>query len=206
MGAIVSAYLVDLNQLRAVYGSRDTALLRDVETRFANELAEWEATASSVKPASSRPTVREALREIVEGEIPTEGDGSPYGYALDLLCQYLGTSLPNEELGDLQSEGIAALESVERLHDLSDGWRPPLPLPYPRDVLGITYITVEEARAALDRLPPVELSLPVEPDDAWDDDTLDRWEEEWPLRLQKQYRAWMEEAVRTDKDIVLTLY
>ena len=203
MSVTVSAYLIDPNRLQTVYESKDTALLRDLGGQFADTLVEEERGNT---PLSRRPTIPQALRAIVDGDVPPEGDGSPYGYALDIICQYIGTMLPDDEFGGISNDSIAILEGIGRLRDLADGWNPPLPIPYPSDLLGITYITAEDARTLLSSMTPIVLTLPNEPNDLWDDNTFAQWEEEWPGRMRNEYRSWLEEAAKTGSSVVMFLY
>ena len=218
MSVTVYAYLLDLGRLRAAYDSQDALLLEHVEFHFRDELHALEtsrevmvydaATGGFVpeREEPHEPSTRQALHALVQGTVPRDGDGSAYAYALEMLCEYLGTPLPNEWLEGIRPGAIGVLSEVDRLRDLAEGWNPPVPIPYPSDLLGMTYIAADEAQTLLDRLPAITLTLPEKPDSPWDDAMVKRWQEETIPRMRTQYRAWLEEAVRTGMSIVAFLY
>ncbi len=215
MGLSVLPYLIDLHQLQAVYGSKDLALLR-AEMAFADRIAEdqarYEAVTGRLGEANHaeheprQPALHHALQSVVEGVIRPDIDGWRYGYALELLCAYLGTLLPWEHFDNFSMFPDEFTSGAEL-----DVWRPPLPIPQRYDSPSITYLTNAEAAAKLAGLSPVDLVAPYEWPSreewaSWDWQTIEVWEKEWGKRLQRQYRSWLEEAVRTGKGIVTFMY
>jgi hypothetical protein len=213
MSVSVQAYLVDLHDLQAIHGSKDTKLLQELEAAFRDDIETTETPEEIIGRDPNgvdgtleveHPTLREALHGIVAGTIPTEEGASRYAWALELICQHIGTPLANEPF--LGFRGVDTLLQVDRLGDLVDRWHPPIPIPNPYDVSGITFLSCEEARTALARLPEVPLTMPFELDpECADENIIEVWREEWIKRMQVQYRSWLEEAVHTGKDIVVFL-
>ena len=206
MSLTVNAYLVELFELQTLYASRNVTVLRNIEHSFETILHEDETALTVEGEISHVPTLRQALRAIIAGEIPAKSDGSRYGYALELVCQYLGQALPNEHFTGFQ--GMSVLKGFPGLMELVGGWKPPIPIPRPKDAFSMTYVTKKDAAVYLAQTPKVELFAPYNPQGwhTWDLQTQVAYSEEWEKRLHKQYRDWLEEAVRSAQDIVATLY
>lgn len=222
MSVTLSAYLVHLDQLRAVYGCADVGLLRNLEQTYADDLETDEQPREVwvLRRAGEEylqepvleihgprvPTLRQAFHALINGTIPAVGDGSPYAYALELVCRFMGTTLPNEHFESFR--GIDVLHEIGRLGDLDDMWNPPMPIPHPQDLLGVTHVSPEEALVELARIPEEELSGPTDLSDwaHWDGHVLETWNAEWIKRMRNQYRSWLEESIRTRASIVAFLY
>src|SRR4051794_34596265 len=83
------AYAIDIDRLRSAFGSGDEELLREVETKQARSLRRGDETFEDMI-RDGAPTRREALRQILAGEIQgPDWAGFQYGYALELLCKHL---------------------------------------------------------------------------------------------------------------------
>ncbi len=135
MGYSITLYAVDLERLRAAVGSCDTALLRRIRRREAEEFEadeDWFGEA-----AAGKLTLREALEELVAGKWTSPNSGGQYGYALELLCRDLGKRAELEVSPELVA-GTALARA-----------RLPLEIPPPEDFPVISHLTPEEARAAL---------------------------------------------------------
>jgi hypothetical protein len=220
MSYTVNPYLVDLAQLRAVYGCRDVALLTTLEHENATALRRDETPAlvwamrAGVPPAQEvrpppTPTLRQALREIIAGTVPPIEDGGHYWYAYELLCAHFGDRLPNDQFEAITARGLGVLDEIAIVRYVASSSRQPLPfpLPPPGEFPVITYLMREEVAATLAQVPVVELFTPYEDDwEAWDGRMRRAWEEEWPKRLLIQYRQWLEEATRVGKDVVAFSY
>jgi hypothetical protein len=98
MSYTVYPYLVDLAQLRTLYGCRDSVLLAAVEEENAEQLREDEMGDLWGGPECvPTPTLRVALHEVIAGTVPPVDDVWQYWYAYELLCRRFGTPLPNDQ-------------------------------------------------------------------------------------------------------------
>src|SRR5262249_53869095 len=95
MSYYLSAYLVDLEQLRSAYGSNRTDLVLDIERSLSEKIRklndslqdEWDIEV---------PTINEVLHSNIAGEFPWPYQEAPYKDVLKLLCSYFGDTLPND--------------------------------------------------------------------------------------------------------------
>lgn len=89
MGAAIGAvYSVPLKELRAVVGSRDKKVARTVQRDFYQR----DAVDMIFEDDDPPNTVAAAMRQIVNGETLDRDKGSLYGYALEALCWYVGST------------------------------------------------------------------------------------------------------------------
>src|SRR5579871_11694 len=136
MSYTVSAYLVDLDRLRAAFGSHEMSLVDEITQTFADHIADYDEQAADYDDgpadedngddegdgdAGSRKGLGEALGEIVAGTIQDPERGWQYGYALELLCMHLGQRLPAEHFESLRSSGIGYIAQLAGLTELNSG-------------------------------------------------------------------------------------
>lgn len=180
MGYAIYPYVVDLQYLQAVYGSRRLELVQEIEQKH---YPVW---------ITQEPRTFAALREIVMGEVHPSELAAHYGYALHLLCLHMGVPLPNEEWDGITAKGIWLVGQIDGLEALNDSPRPPMPVPSWRAFPGLTYQTSQEAAAILAGYRPV--AVPDDPPAP-----------EWFTSAQEQYLSWLREAVRTQLAFVAFL-
>jgi hypothetical protein len=150
MGYRTLSYGVDIDRLRSAFGSRDEAMLGEIEREFADQFRDNDRWFSD-EIGRGAPSLREALAQIARGEITGgEATGFQYGYALELLCKRLGHELDNDDL----IEFVDDLEIPTGL--LSSG--PPLPIPPPLDFPAIGFLTADQVRDEYARLEGLDLS------------------------------------------------
>jgi hypothetical protein len=217
----VYPYLVDLADLRALYGCRDAHLLAALEVEYAANIEEDETPTTALVSRAGGPlteevipppvpTLRQALRDIIAGAIPPADKGWQYWYALDLLCTHVGQRLPNDQFAGIRSAALDVLLQFDGLDHLALTSRHPFPFPLPPadDFPAVTYLTPTEAATILARLPIVYLVAPFDDADwaSWDEQLKRTWQEEELKRMQVQYRQWLDLAVRRDRDMVAFLY
>jgi hypothetical protein len=97
-------YLVSFEQLRAFAGSKDPNACMKIETLFKRELAD-------------EPGTDAALRRICMGEAAT-GNGTPYVWALEILCAHFGQKLPNASVANADDEWLMRV-----VDPVFDAWR-----------------------------------------------------------------------------------
>ena len=124
---------------------------------------------------------------------PTEY-AEPYGFALEILCKYLGAPLPNDRFETVTTRGPGIVEAIDGLARGPHHVPPPIPLanwPLPT----LTCLTSADATAILARYTAIESPAC--------DDAGDR---AWVARVQEQYLSWLHAAVHTRQAIVAFLY
>lgn len=83
MGYGFMIWAVDTNKLQQVAGSKDEKLRRMIGGRFKRDIARLDDMFDS-------PNTYEALRQIIDGEIPEGARGGVYAYAFKLLVEHFG--------------------------------------------------------------------------------------------------------------------
>jgi hypothetical protein len=144
MGVGTFAFAVDLDQLRAVFGSKDLELISSIESKYNKYIAEYEGHF-----AEGEPWIRDALKDIVAGKIQRPERAMFYVWATELLCHHLGREL---ELGD-----VGWLDDLEIGTGLEDSG-PPLPIPRHKDTPLLGFLTAEEVVEQYERLMNEDLS------------------------------------------------
>jgi hypothetical protein len=208
MGYSVEAYLVDLDQLRQVYGSHDLQLVRGIERQLADELLRLNDFIAETNYGLEEdhdpnhdgelilcPNVNASLRAYVAGTIllPAEYSFSSYRFALKLFCGYLGTAMPDDMFQMLRPFGVGFIEhDVPAIADVVFRSPPLGPVPFPdewRRDWHIGHISWERAAEQLRHWQTIIVS----------DDPENR---AWEQGVCDQYRGWLEEAVQQHKGIV----
>ena len=90
MSSTITVYLVSIDRLRQLLGSRDQATIRAVVTGredFLHDVDEIDEDAGM--------SCADAIAELVNGEVSEDGPGYLYGYALEAICSSVGKELPN---------------------------------------------------------------------------------------------------------------
>ena len=82
-------YLVDLALIRSASGSKNAALAFDLHEKY----EKWFDLGGGMKP-----TLRAAMFEILNNQISRYGETSSHWFAIEILCDYFGQSLPRADL------------------------------------------------------------------------------------------------------------
>lgn len=189
MSYTVHPYLVDLQKLRKVYGSKDTNLATAIEAQCAEYIARHD------RRHASAPPLVDALRQVINGEARQEEFAWQYGYALELLCIYLGVRLPNDHFEGLRGAAINMIGEIDGLRELNHGSKLPIPVAAPSDFPAITFISDQDAVDKLTRYRPRAAS--AEESDA---------DQQWLKDVQDQYQTWLQESARSQRAIIAFLY
>jgi len=96
-------------------------------------------------------TMAQANRDLLFGQFRCADCGHEYGYALERLCQLLGTRMEGHEFADLRDL---------RIDSPLCNWRVPVELPKIEDFPYIGYLTADEVQAEVARLEAMDLSDP----------------------------------------------
>jgi hypothetical protein len=145
-------YAVDLQRLRSAVGSKDEALLAEIQE--ANP-----ATFADDDPDEDEISVGGALRDLIMGHAPVVVSAHQYGYALKVLVEHLGEWLPSD-----MWEGITwRVLQTTGMGDLLQNSGSPIPLPKMDDgfpVFGhLTAERVKELASKLGDTPPTTVDL-----------------------------------------------
>ncbi|WP_236238916.1 hypothetical protein [Streptomyces sp. CC228A] len=102
MSYALSPYLVDIAKARAAIGSGDDKLRRMIGGRFKQQMAhadEWFAD----ELAQGAPSRYEALRAVVAGGPFDAAHAFQYGYAYQMICEFHGRWLFNNDFSPFRS-------------------------------------------------------------------------------------------------------
>jgi hypothetical protein len=169
----IMAYAIDLDEIRAVIGSRSQQALETYEADFAHDAAaidEFLEDHAEEGEGEPLPTARDALRQLIMGEPMDERVGFAYAYCLKYLCDAHGEFLDN---GAWYSVRTAFLEQVQNALDgagvapetisvarLTAGGSP-IAIPDVEEWPGIGFLARDAIRGALDslaRVNPAEIA------------------------------------------------
>ncbi len=154
MSYSLTTYVVDLDVLHASVGSRDDKLRRMIGGRFKQRLEDFDDQVGG----DGGPSVRDAIRAVVEGGPFEAGHGAVYGYAYKWICEFHGRYLNNNEFSPMRSgwpetvdEGLRALGvTAVGVADFQFG-RAPDPVPAPDLLPGYGEWSTAQCRAALEQ-------------------------------------------------------
>ena len=191
MGAGIWPYCIDVEELRALYGSGDMTVLERIEgLDYLDD--DWDEP-----DEDGVPTTRTAASAILKGGLNTKPSPHAHCYrnALEWICRVLGDELPNSD----QFEKFSDSKSIDRVLAkmglraeccLTALWDrgAPVPIPIPDDTTdeGIGYLTQEEVKEAWSVLKTPDL-LGVDGQIAG---------------CVMVYRSWLEKASAVNKGIV----
>ena len=139
----LQVYAVDIDRLRAAFGSSDATLVSAIKADQADEIKDnWNWFRDEIDGGA--PTLDAAVEHIVAGTLPVDGPhGFQYGYAVEVLCRQLGEEL--ELRGDLGFLAELGLETAL----LTSG--PPLPVPPAADFPEVGFLTARQVTVELAR-------------------------------------------------------
>lgn len=140
MSYATSLFAVDLDQLRQAVGAGDRKLIKVLKKKSIVDDDDFEGI-----------PIGRAIEELIKGQFTAADSGHMYGYALEGLCQYLGTRLDSDSVGD-----ICDLELNSPLEDV----RHPIALPEIDDFPMISSLSREAVAAEVERLESLDLAFP----------------------------------------------
>ena len=137
MSYSLTPYVVDLDVLHSSVGSKDDKLRRMIGGRFKRNLDFDDSQFDSIIDEGG-PTIRDAIRAVIEGGPFDDQHGTMYGYAYKWVCEFHGRAQFNNDFSPMRSgwlgavdEGLKALGvNAVRVEEFSFGGLPsPLPTP-----------------------------------------------------------------------------
>ena len=162
MSSTLTGYAVDFERLRSIYGGNDERLLDKILVQRRRDLREMNEDVFADEIRDGRLTLQQALGDIFAGKITDRKSGAQYHYALEQVCQTVGTWFAPSVLSGIAGgwmfetfgpvlETKWKLKGVLTLKELMEKG-PPIPLPEPEEFPAVGSFTPEEVDAALDKL------------------------------------------------------
>jgi hypothetical protein len=157
MSYALTTYVVDLDVLHGSVGSKDDKLRRMIGGRFRQHLAHFDSQFDHVVDAGG-PTIRDAIRAVIEGG-PFDGrHGTMYGYAYKWICEFHGRALFNNDFSPMRYGWLEAVDAglnalgvtAVGVEEFSFGGAPS-PIPAPEDLPGYGEWSLTECRKALEQ-------------------------------------------------------
>ncbi len=137
-------FAVDLDQLRQTVGAGGRKLIKTLKKKATIDDGDLEGV-----------PIGQAIEELVNARF-TDPDSAPmYGYALEGLCEHLGTRLDSDQVGD-----ICELELDSPLEDA----RHPVAMPDIADFPMISSLSKDAVVAEVERLGSMDLAFPDDED------------------------------------------
>ena len=173
MSYVLTAYLVDLGDLKSVIGSKDPAVIQAVEAAISEAYEDDEDEVIAQKAA---------LRRLIMGEPLNRGNAPQYGCVLWDICRLKGEELLPDYWGGVRWDAVEACG----LQDLLTKTGPPVELPPNRDIPSIGHIRRDNITPYLQAAETLKAKT----------------KDNGVLELLGEYIGWLEIAVRKNKDIV----
>jgi len=162
MSTTLTGYAVDFDRLKSIYGGNNERLLEKILVQRRRDLREMNEGVLADGIRDGRLTVQQALGDIIAGRITDRKSGAQYHYALEQICQTVGTWFAPSVLSGIAGSWMFEtfgpvlekkwkLKGVLTLQELMEKG-PPIPLPEPEDFPAVGSFTPEEVDAALDKL------------------------------------------------------
>lgn len=145
-------YAINLDQLRNAVGSKDEALLAEIQEANPEAFAEDDHDEDEI-------SVGRALRDLIMGHPPVAASAHQYGYALKVLVEHLGEWLPSDMWESITWRVLQTTGMGDLLQDSGT----PVPLPKMDDgfpAIGhLTADRVKELASKLQGTPPKTVDL-----------------------------------------------
>jgi hypothetical protein len=179
-------YLVDESTVRIFIGSKDETLALDLNDRY----GEW-----FDRGEQESPSLRQAMFEVLHGEIGDQTDSAQHWLAVEILCAHLGRRLPADGWQEcplrweqqveraLADVGLEKYLSIEKFMMVTPSFGLPASKRYPK--VGF----LERGRIGSIRQQIPEFDLRPVPEDS--------------AKAIRSMIVWLAEAARNAKDLVI---
>lgn len=137
MGYSHNFFAIDIGKLRSVYGSKDRELLAKILENKAEDIDDNNAFFEDEIADGEMPDTAMALAQIFHAEVQSNVEGAMYGYALQMLADYMGQLVEGGEYG------VAAVRD-QPFDSLLLQSGPPIPIPVPSDFPEIGFLSLDQ--------------------------------------------------------------
>lgn len=195
MSYAIHPVAVSISTLKKNVGSRDRKLVDVLVREFRERFPDLDDLDEETVP------MKQAVEHLIMGEKLDQDSGFKYGYALECLCKHVGQALTNQywsgggwdwiETFDDALNGAGVPKKVFRLNSQLISRGSPIPLPAIADFPSIGFLKESEMSAILSGLPKPG------------DNKIDNKE---VVESLKELREWLDECVRTHRDLVCFYY
>lgn len=155
MSMVLNIYAVNLDLLWSTFGGSDRVLLARIKDTSPAKYRIQTWHYETIGRAHGDISIDEAIAGILNRSITRPECASQYALALELICELLGTELPNDEFTGLH-QGIGDIFRDAELDCIAarilSAPRYPIPLPYCDDGPLISCLTYQEAARSLDSM------------------------------------------------------
>ena len=135
MSYAIKAYAVDVDKLKALFGSYDNNFLTILKFELSDEISAFNNSLASGTIGGS-PKIEEFVSFIIRNDFVHKGtNNAEYAYALELICQSLGTKLVTNALTRTDYSRYRSLPEICDL-GVSKGFLDGL-LPLPNGIPGV---------------------------------------------------------------------
>lgn len=137
-------YGVDLDRLKAIYGSKDDKLLTELLKVRAQDIKDNDEWFEDEIKDEGFPTTKQALRELIAGSFGNhEGGKAMFGYALKILCEHIGQRIGADDVADVSVHPYAS-------QLVASG--PPVPIPHDKDGPEIGFLSLAQIPEEINRI------------------------------------------------------
>lgn len=193
MGYSFSVYAVDLEKLKAVWGSADDKVKNALKKKLADDITENDETWAEQIASEGVPSTETALDDIFAGKATKRKHGFQYGYALEIICRHLGKRVDDLDMTwvDELIDPLLKKHKKPNAQKLLGSGSFPMPIPKPADFPEIGTIDAAGMTALGAALDAIE-------EDAEDDDDA--------TEVIEELRGWLASAKKAKKQIVWFIY
>ncbi|NYJ36010.1 DUF7691 family protein [Nocardiopsis aegyptia] len=108
MSYALTTYVVDLPALHASVGSKDDKLRRMIGGRFKQHLAHFDSQFDH----TDGPSIRDAIRAVIDGGPFDDRHGTMYGYAFKWICEFHGRALFNNDFSPMRAGWLETVDEA----------------------------------------------------------------------------------------------
>lgn len=197
MSMLLYIYAVRLDNLWSVFGSSDRSVLARIKEVSSDKYRSRTWHYNEIGHEHGDISIDEAIEGILDRSIARPECATQYGLALELICELLGTELPNDEFTSLH-RGIGDVFRDARLDCAAARTlsmpRYPIPLPLCDDGPLISCLTSVEAAQSLHTVLPETLLNRLGPVAS---------EEDYE---RARFYSWLQHAITAASDLVTFFY
>lgn len=163
MSYCLHVYAIDLEKLKSYCGSKNETILKHGEVKLGSLMTHHDDFFTASMPPGT-PSVRMALKQLINGEPRHPSYGFQYGYALKLLCELYGSPLNNNGWSATRDSYLEKMQEILKSYGLDSYLRrllyrgAPVEIPVIQDFPAIGYLQLADAVAIDQAMKPVDFS------------------------------------------------